>query len=32
MVVGHALEEALNGRIEPDVDASIVQIDAVTEK
>ena len=30
--VGYALEQALNGRVEPDLDATIAQIDAVTGK
>jgi len=30
--VGYALEQALDGRVEPDLDATIAQIDAVTGK
>ncbi len=30
IAVGYALEQALNGRVEPDLDATIAQIDAVT--
>jgi Asp-tRNA(Asn)/Glu-tRNA(Gln) amidotransferase A subunit family amidase len=30
LAVGYALEQALNGRMEPDLDATIAQIDAVT--
>jgi len=32
IAVGYALEQALNGRVEPDLDATIAQIDAVTGK
>ena len=30
IAVGYALEQALNGRVEPDLDATIAEIDAVT--
>lgn len=29
IAVGYALEQALNGRVEPDLDATIAEIDAV---
>jgi len=32
IAVGCALEQTLNGRVEPDLDATIAQIDAVTGK
>lgn len=32
IAVGFALEQALNGRVEPDLEATIAQIDAVTGK
>jgi amidase len=32
LAVGYALEQALNGRVEPDLDATIAQIDAVAGK
>jgi len=32
IAVGYALEQALNGCVEPDLDATIAQIDAVTGK
>ena len=32
IAVGYALEQVLNGRVEPDLDATIAQIDAVTGK
>ena len=32
IAVGYALEQALNGRVTPDLDATIAQIDAVTGK
>ena len=32
IAVGYALEQALNGRVEPDLDATVAQIDAVTGK
>lgn len=32
IAVGYALEQALNGRVEPDLDATIAQIDAMTGK
>lgn len=32
IAVGYALEQALNGRVAPDLDATIAQIDAVTGK
>jgi len=30
IAVGYALEQALNGRVEPDLEATIAEIDAVT--
>ena len=32
IALGYALEQALNGRVEPDRDATIAQIDVVTGK
>ena len=32
IAVGCALEQTLNGRVEPDLDATIAEIDAVTRK
>ncbi len=32
IAVGYALEQALNGRVEPDLEAAITEIDAVTGK
>lgn len=32
IAVGYALEQALNERVEPDLDATITEIDAVTGK
>jgi hypothetical protein len=32
IAIGYALEQALNGRVEPDRDATIAQIDVVTGK